>query len=164
MTPAATGLDQQLEQTLAAWPLFNQGEATLALEHQGNHLTCVLTALESLACAFSSLTLHSDRLAGAGIEQLKTVSAELARRLTYLLEPISPIETDVDRCIVQMRSLPPKQQNDQIDYFELLVSRSGELSLCRYCRAKGSEREPVPAQVTREVLVRLAGDLAAAAG
>ncbi len=164
MTTAANRLVEQLEQTLASWPLFSQGEATLAIEHQGQHLTCVLTALESLACAFTSLTLRSDALAGAGIERLKAVSSELAKRLTYLLEPISPIETDIDRCIVQMRSLPPKQQNDQIDYFELLVSRSGELSLCRYCRAKGSEREPIPAQVTREVLVRLAGDLAAAAG
>ncbi len=164
MSPSATRLNAQLEQTLAAWPLFTQGEATLSVEDQGDRLTCVLTTLESLGCAFTSLSLESGRLAGASIDRLKAVSADLARRLTYLLEPINPIETDIDRCIVQMRSVPPKQQADQIDYFELLVARSGELSLARYSRAKGGQRMAIPAQVTREVLLRLAGDLVAAAG
>jgi hypothetical protein len=164
MNQAATKLDEQLEQALASWPLFQQGEATLTVNHDGNQLTCVLTALDSLACAFTSLSLRSDRLAGAGIERLKTVAGNLAKRLTYLLEPISPIETDIDHCVVQMRSLPPKQQSDHVDYYELLVARSGELALVRYSRAKGAQRMPIPAQVTREVLVRLAADLAAAAG
>ncbi len=132
MTPAAKKLDEQLQQTLAAWPLFQQGEAILTVEQDGNRITCVLTALDSLACAFTSLSLQSDRLAGASIERLKAVAGNLAKRLTYLLEPINPIETDIDRCIVQMRSLPPKQQADQIDYYELLVARSGELALVRY--------------------------------
>jgi hypothetical protein len=163
MSAAAAKLDEQLGQTLAAWPLFQQGEATVAVEHDGNQLTCVLTALDSLACAFTSISLRSDRLAGASIERLKTVAGNLAKRLTYLLEPISPIETDIDRCIVQMRSLPPKQQSDQVDYYELLVARSGELALARYSRAKGGQRMAIPAQVTREVLLRLSADLAAAA-
>ncbi len=164
MNASAMNIGDQLQQALAAWPLFQQGEATLAIERDGQQLTCMLTALDSLACAFTSLSLRSDRLAGASIERLKTVSGNLAKRLTYLLEPISPIETDIDRCIVQMRSLPPKQQSDQVDYYELLVGRSGELSLARYSRAKGGQRENIPAQVTREVLVRLASDFAAAAG
>jgi hypothetical protein len=164
MSAGAMNIGDRLEQALASWPLFQQGEATVAVEQDGSQLTCVLTALDSLACAFTSLSLRSDRLAGASIERLKTVAANLAKRLTYLLEPISPIETDIDRCIVQMRSLPPKQQSDQIDYYELLVARSGELALVRYSRAKGGQRMAIPAQVTREVLVRLATDLAAAAG
>ena len=164
MNAGANNLEEQLQQTLASWPLFQQGEATLTVERDGKQLSCVLTTLDSLACAFTSLSLRSDRLAGASIERLKTVAGNLAKRLTYLLEPISPIETDIDRCIVQMRSLPPKQQSDQVDYYELLVARSGELALARYSRAKGGQRAAIPAQVTREVLVRLAADLAAAAG
>jgi hypothetical protein len=121
-------------------------------------------ALDSLACAFTSLSVASDRLAGVGTARLTEVAQSLAKRLTYLLEPISPIESDAEGCVVQMRSMPPKTQPDQIDYYELLVSREGLLSLVRYCRAKGSPRTAIPAQVTREVLVRLATDFAAAAG
>ncbi len=107
--------------------------------------------------------MRSDRLSGAGIDRVKAVAANLAKRLTYLLEPISPIETDIDRCTVQMRSNPPKQSADQTDYYELLVARTGELSLLRYSRPKGGQRIAIAAQVTREVLLRLAADFDAAA-
>ncbi len=83
--------------------------------------------------------------------------------MTYLLEPISPIELDSQGCVVQMRSTPPQKDADRTSYYELLVSRSGELSLVRYTRLAGQPREIIPAQVTREVLLRLAGDFALAA-
>jgi hypothetical protein len=159
-------IDEQLERMLALWQPFQNDEHILAVadEAQGKSLACTLVALDTLACAFTSLVLRSDRLAGAGIERLKVIAANLSKRLTYLLEPISPIETDVDRCMVQMRSTPPHKLSDHVDYYELLVNRSGELSLCRYSRPTGSiERIAIPAHVTREVLVRLAGDFAAAA-
>jgi hypothetical protein len=155
-------LDEQLEQTLAGWPLFQQGEATVTVRAGGAELTCVLAALDSLACAFLSLTLRADRLSGAGIDKLAKVAADLSKRLTYLLEPISPIETDIDHCTVQMRSTPPKKTADQTDYYELLVARSGEISLARYSRPKARQRTSIAAQVTREVLVRLVGDFEAA--
>ena len=137
-------LAQQVDSTLAGWPLFHQDERILEVEQQGNRLACTLVALDSLACAFTSLVPRSDRLAGSSIERLKTVAGNLAGRLTYLLEPISPIETDVDRCMVQLRSTPPKKQLDQVDYYELLVTRSGELSLARYSRAKAAHARPSP--------------------
>jgi hypothetical protein len=87
----------------------------------------------------------------------------LASKLTYLLEPISPIETDAHGCVVQLRSNPPQKEDDRTSYYELLVSRSGELSLSRYSRAVGQKRDVVPAHVTREVLVRMAADFAGAA-
>jgi hypothetical protein len=94
-------------------------------------------------------------------DQLKQVAENLSQRLTYLLEPISPIETDAQGCTVQMRSNPPQKDADRTSYYELLVSRSGTLSLCRWTREAKSVRQPVPAQVTREVLLRLADDFAA---
>ena len=90
---------------------------------------------------------------------LKIKAEQLSARLTYLLEPISPIEIDSQGCVVQLRSNPPQKETDCTSYYELLLSRGGEISLCRYTRAVGQERKPIPAQVTREVLVRLAGDL-----
>jgi hypothetical protein len=80
-----------------------------------------------------------------------------------LLEPISPIETDAHGCVVQLRSNPPQKEADRTSYYELLVSRDGWLSLARYSRASGQKREVIPAQVTREVLLRLVGDFAAVA-
>ena len=62
-----------------------------------------------------------------------------------------------------MRSNPPQKEADRTSYYELLVARTGELSLVRYSRAAGQPRESIPAHVTREVLCRLAGDLSAAA-
>ena len=62
-----------------------------------------------------------------------------------------------------MRSNPPHKDSDRTSYYELLVSRTGELSLVRYTRVGDQPREVIPAQVTREVLVRLASDFAAAA-
>jgi hypothetical protein len=59
-----------------------------------------------------------------------------------------------------MRSNPPQKEANCTSYYELLVARSGELSLSRYSRSVGQAREVVPAHVTREVLCRLAGDLA----
>ncbi len=156
-------LKAQLEQALAGIKQFSTGEQTVSASDDGQHLDCHLTALDSLGCAFTRLTLRSDRLAGQAIDELKQIADGLSKKLTYLLEPISPIETDAQCCVVQMRSNPPHKDADRTSYYELLVARSGELSLVRYSRTPGQMREMIPAHVTREVLCRLAGDLSAAA-
>ena len=94
---------------------------------------------------------------------MKRIAEQLSAKLTYLLEPISPIETDAHGCVVQMRSNPPQKEADRTSYYELLVSRSGELSIRRYTRTAGQTRQTIPTQLTREVLCRLAGDLSEAA-
>jgi hypothetical protein len=80
------------------------------------------------------------------------------------MEPISPIEIDAQACVVQMRSNPPQRDDDGRTYFELLVRRGGEISLCRFRKENGAGRKPITATVTREVLVRLVGDFCAALG
>ncbi len=136
----------------------------LEIDEAGQRLRCELVALDTLACAFTRLTLADDALARLSGDQLKQTAERLAGRLTYLLEPISPIETDAHGCVVQLRSNPPQKEADRTSYYELLVARAGEISLTRYTRASGAPRQVIPAQVTREVLARLAGDFSAAAG
>ena len=143
---------------------FAGGERTVSIDHGSQHLECHLVALDSLACAFTRLALAAPSLAAMSGEGLKRTAEALASRLTYLLEPISPIENDAEGCEVQTRSNPPHKDSDRTSYYELLVSRSGALSLCRYSRIPGQNREVIPAHVTREVLVRLAGDFSAVAG
>ncbi len=154
-------LSEKLSDALAAVPPFTSGDRVVEVEDGSLHLECHLIALEPLACAFDRLSLRAERLSGMSSDELKHVAENLSGRLTYLLEPISPIETDAEGCTVQMRSNPPQKETDRTSYYELLVSRSGELSLCRYTRAAKAERQCIPAQVTREVLVRLASDFAA---
>lgn len=156
-------LAEKTRATLAPWPAFSGGGRTLTADEAGQRFDCELTALDMLACAFSRFELHSDALASAGIERLRSVSENLSRRLTYLLEPIAPIEVDAEQCVVQMRSHPPQRDEQRTSYYELLVRRGGDLSLRRWTKTAGEVRQPLSAQVTREVFLRLVGDFSAAA-
>jgi hypothetical protein len=163
MNPIDPKIVEELNQALASEPNFRDGRRTLQFDHAGDRLTCQLAALDSLACSIVELELHSDRLAGANPKRLEQIAAALSKRICYLLEPITPIEVDTDRCIVQMRSNPPRKHAAGTDYYELLVTADGRIHLARYSRAPGATRAPIAAQLTHEVLVRLAGDFVAAA-
>ncbi len=158
----ANSLHTAFGQALAAFPHFSQDVQALTVAEGGDALVCRLVALDSLAASFLELRLETPRLAGATPEELKALSERLSQRLNYLLEPIRPIELDAERCVVQLRSLPPGRDQDRTLYYELLAQRGGWLQLTRYSQGSGQPREPVSAQVTREVLLRLAGDLASA--
>ena len=156
-------LKAQAETALSNLSSFSQAAQTIAVTDGGQELTAQLTGLDALALAFGHITLSSHALADAPIDRLKVVADTLAKRLTYLLEPISPIEVDADQCIVQMRSSPPQRDDNGTRYYELLVRRGGELSLRRYQRQGAGERRSISAQITREVFLRLVGDLSDAA-
>ncbi len=154
-------LKDQLQRSLASLPLFSSGEHLVAVEDGSQELHCHLVALDTMACAFTRLALKADSITTISMDDLKMKAEQLSARLTYLLEPISPIEIDSQGCVVQLRSNPPQKETDCTNYYELLLSRGNEISLCRYTRTVGQERKAIPAQVTREVLVRLAGDFSA---
>lgn len=156
-------LVQQAQKALDASAAFSTGSQTLAVADSGRRLVCELAALDRLACAFTRFEMTSDALVGASIDELKRVSQTLAARLTYLLEPIAPIEIDAGQCVIQMRSNPPQRDEQGTSYYELLVRRGGELSLCRWSKQANQVRERLPAHVTREVFLRLVGDFAAVA-
>jgi len=143
---------------------FAGREQSIDVTHQNQRAQCVLSALDTLACSVLSVTVSDDRLRSLDPAQLKARAERLSARLTYLLEPISPIETDAAGCTVQMRSNPPQKDQDATSYYELLLARSGDIQLTRYSRPTGQARQVIPAHFTREVLKRLIGDLAMAAG
>ncbi|MEX0936285.1 MAG: hypothetical protein WDZ59_00380 [Pirellulales bacterium] len=124
-------------------------------------LDCHIASADPLAVSITRLELTTNRLARAGVADLQRISEQLAGRITYLLEPIGPIESDSEQCVVQMRSSPPQQDDDGKTYYELLIRRGGSLALARYQQNGPTGRHSVPAVVTREVLLRLAGDFAA---
>ncbi len=154
---------EQLPTALGHLAPFSGGEQLVEIHDGAQRLTCHMVALDSLACAFTKLALRTDALAKMSVDELRKTAERLSARLTYLLEPISPIEIDSQGFVVQMRSNPPHKETDQTTYYELLVSRAGELSLCRFARAAGQSRHTIPAHVTREVLSRLVSDFSAVA-
>ena len=151
-------LADKLQSALDAMGTFHEDLRTADACEQERHMVCELHGLDRLACQLHVLRLQTPELADASLERLQSISESLSERLTYLLEPVSPIEIDSEGCTVQLRSNPPQQDEDQTTYYELLVRRGGEISLCRYRSSPDNNRDIVPAQLTREVLLRLAAD------
>jgi hypothetical protein len=141
-----------------------QGPARLEVDLAAGKLESQIAQVDAIGCALESLDYRTDKLAGATIAQLKKLSDNLTKRLTYLLEPIGALEADAESCTVQLRSSPPQKGEDGSSYYELLVRRGGEVSLCRYAKSPGQPRRTIPAQLTREVFIRLAEDFVAAVG
>lgn len=138
--------------------LGNGAAASIAIDDGPRQLTCQIAERNSLALSFTQLRLATTELAGASPADLERVGKQLAERLTYLMEPIAPIEHDREGCVVQLRSNPPQRDDDGRSYYELLLRRGGEIGLVRYRKENGDARQPIAATVTREVLLRLAGD------
>ena len=102
--------------------------------------------------------LESSELANVEMAQLQAASQSLCDRVNYLLEPISPIETDTDSCVVQMRSTPPQQNESGHSYYELFLRRGGSIALYRYEKQPGAIRTRTTATLTHEVFGRLIED------
>jgi hypothetical protein len=154
---------EQARSALAGLSSPSSVQQSLELREGGQRFSGELAALDTLGCVFTHFALESDKLANAPIGELKQVAETLSKRLSYLLEPIQPVEVDPEHCVVQLRSNPPQREPGRVSYYELLVRRGGHLSLCRYEKQAGQVREGVPAHVTREVFLRLVSDFSAVA-
>ena len=137
------------------------GATAVDLTAGNRRLTCDLVERNSLAVAFQTLRVTTPELADATSASLERLAKDLSARLTYLMEPIRPIEIDADACVAQLRSSPPQRDDDGRSYYELTVRRGGELALARYRKEPGTARQQIPATVTREVLLRLVDDFVA---
>ena len=137
------------------------GSTAVSVESELRHLTCDIVEQNPLAVSFNHLRLTTAELASASAADLERIGKALAERLTYLMEPIAPIEHDAQECVVQLRSSPPQRDDDGRSYYELIVRRGGEIALSRFRKENGDARRVIAATVTREVLLRLAGDFSA---
>ncbi len=128
----------------------------------GRTVELVVEAVEQIACKVYDLAVRCQAAAHWSSDQIQDVSRELAARLHYLLEPISPVEFDEASAVLQMRSNPPSrdEQNGR-EYYELTTDRSG-VRLVRYHKSPSTPRRRIPMTLTREVLVKLVRDISAA--
>jgi hypothetical protein len=138
------------------------GRGLLQIQSPDGCIEADLLAVDAIGCSFQTLAYSTDKLANSSLAELKEISEKLTTRLTYLLEPIGVVEADADRCSIQLRSSPPQKGEDGTSYYELMVRRGGHITLSRFSKRTGQLRQIVPAQVTREVLGRLADDFLAA--
>jgi hypothetical protein len=151
-------LTQQFEGALRA----ARGPQTVTASEGPRRICCTLSEVTTLAMNIDLLILETAELAAATLGQLEALSQDLSGSINYLLEPIGPIEVDADTCTVQMRSTPPQKDDDGRNYYELLVKRGGAISLMRFRKEPQQPRVPIPATLTREVLVRLVNDFCSA--
>ena len=145
--------------------ILQQLPGTIGKQHQRVTATtgtrtvrCEIDQCDQLAVAVYELVLETSELKNVKLAKLQAASKALCDRITYLLEPISPIETDADGCVVQMRSTPPQKQDDGRFYYELFLRRGGSVTMHRYEKQPSSIRQRVAATLTHEVLGRLIED------
>ena len=127
----------------------------------GDRLLVRIDQAGPLALSCWELRLTTKRLAGASIERVREVAEDITQRVTYLLEPIQPIEADQEACVVQLRSVKPDDRGGVQSYYEALVKTGGAISLQRYQRQAGALRTSVAMTLTKEIIGRLAGDFLA---
>lgn len=140
------------------------GKGRLEVQAGTSQCSAEILRCDTIGCLVDELVYETPALANTTIDELKRLCGELSSKLTYLLEPIGMTETDADSATVQMRSSPPHKDEDGTSYYELLIRKGGAITLRRYLARKGQLRERIPAELTRQVLVRLADDFAAVAG
>jgi hypothetical protein len=134
----------------------------VTVEEGPHRLTLHLTALDSVGLAFSALEFATTSRAAWTPELLNGWGERLANRVTYLMEPLRVLEIDADGGEVQIRSQSPTARAEQRGYYEIRLFKQGTLRMERYAFDGATrQRRSTHCQLTREVLERLADDLAA---
>ena len=119
-------------------------------------------AVDTMSCAFESLTLHVPDLVGHELSVIKEWANGLSERVTYLLESIGPIEIDESGNQILIRSTPPDRTGNTTQFYEVLLSAqaNGTFLLRRFRTETGQVgRHSVDIQMTHETLNKLIIDL-----
>ena len=133
--------------------------AQVQIVEGGVTLTLCLSGVQPLACELHSIEVNGPRYAQADADELSRLGQQLADHLRYLLEPLQVHEVDRELDVVQLRSYPPRRDQQTVRYFEATLARGGVM-LARYEKKPQASREQIPAVVTTEVLELLCDDLA----
>jgi hypothetical protein len=129
----------------------------------GIDLAVDVTAADSLSCSCREVRMRVPALNKAAADVLKKWAERLCARVTYLLEPLGPLETDVEGRQVLVRSKSPDERDSAKTFYEVLLQSQGAgvFTLRRYRRADAGPREHVDLRTTYELLEKLADDLIA---
>jgi hypothetical protein len=135
---------------------------TVTVEDGPNRLTLDLTALDTVGAAFDTLEFVATDRTDWSSDALKAWGERLSARVTYLLEPLKVIEIDAGGGEVQIRSQAPTARAQQRGFYEVRLYKQGSLRMERFVYNDATrERQRTACQLTREVVERLADDIAA---
>ena len=137
----------------------------VTVEDSRSRLTLNLTALDTVGLAFTTLEFATTSRPEWSSEALKDWGDRLAGRVTYLMEPLKVLEVDAGGGEVQIRSQSPTaSRRPSAATTRCASSGKGALRMERFAFDEATrQRAQVPCQLTREVLERLADDIAASA-
>ena len=144
------------------------------LEHGAENTLLVQDALLRAKLEFSdrdrySLTLRELTVGAGGAvpsdarAYLSATAAEVARRLSFLEEPLAVWELDGGERVAQLRSSPPQRDGDTVAYWEVTLWSGDEpgARAVRYQWSPGmAEREVLAYPATFALIARMADGLA----
>jgi len=135
---------------------------TITVDEGPNRITLDLTALDSVGVAFDALEFAATDRNDWSSHDLNAWGERLAKRVTYLMEPLRVLEIDAGGGEVQIRSDAPTPRAETRGYYEVRLNRQGTCRLERYVYDEADrQRRRTACHLTREVVERLADDIAA---
>ena len=143
---------------LAAAPL------SVTVADAGVELCVEFLAVDSMSCQVRRVQMTVPALASKTAAALQAWAQNLCQRISYLLEPLGPLELDLQNQQALIRSTKPSQLPNGAQYYEILLQTGtgGVFTLQRYRTTKGTPgRDAVDMLLTHEVLLKLADDLVA---
>jgi hypothetical protein len=134
----------------------------VAVDEGPHRLALNLTALDAVGVAFSSLEFATTSRPEWSSDALQDWGTRLAGRVTYLMEPLKVLEVDAAGGEVDLRSQAPTSRDEHRSYYQVRLFKQGRLLMERRAFDEASRRpRSASCQLTREVLERLADDIAA---
>ena len=125
-------------------------------------LRCELSGADRLSCALTQVKVVDEGATILSAEALTRRAEGICSTITYLLEPLRPIEIDRLAGAAMLRSHQPRRQENCISYYELLVGSDHLTAMRRYCYEVSSrQRQAVRFVLTKDQLELLLDDLAA---
>jgi hypothetical protein len=161
MKPTPPPASRQLEEAL-------DGKVREASAGTGPSPPCAIEAATA-AGSVSVQVEDADRLGilagpvtarrAAGTGSVAAQAREAARRLNYLQEPLTVVESEGKRARAILRSETPRQAGGGREYNEAVLQGGDSITIRRYRAESGSRRKAIPSNLSRETLGRLADDL-----
>ena len=156
-------LSQKIADAVDALPEGAALPSLVEAEAGSTRLGLQITARGPVGIAFDGLDFAATMRADLSPAELHAWGDRLAARLSYLMEPLVVLEVDAQAGEAELRSQTPTARGDRRSYYEVRLHRQGTLHLRRVAvdETTPRHRQPVPCQMTREVLERLTDDLVA---
>ena len=138
------------------------GAGAIVKSVERSELRVRLASVDRLACEVELVSVTNPCFGCMSTDELSSVADELSESMSYLEERLIVLEVDPVLANVQMRSQVAHVEEDVRSYFEVHVGKLG-VTLQRFEKQPGNQRQSVPAAMTRGIFLRACTDLLGAA-